>query len=96
MADEQVPDIYSDLFNIYENSLGVLVVLTRSEVVLQPGQPVKQIGKTVGLLRFSPENWKVILMVGRKQLKDREVTQGVPYKIPSDILTPLKLTEADW
>ena len=96
MPDEQAPDIYSDLFNIYENALGVMVILTRSEITPQSGGPPRQGGKTVAVLRFTPENWKVILMVGRKQLKDREVAQGVPYKIPSDILTPMKLTEADW
>ena len=96
MAEEQAPDIYSDLFNIYENALGVMVVLTRSEITPQPGGPPKQGGKTVAVLRFSPENWKVILMVGRKQLKGREATQGVPYKVPPDIMTPLNLTEADW
>ena len=96
MADEQAPDIYSDLFNLYENALGIMVVLTRSEVVMQPGQALKQMGKTVATLRFSPENWKVILMTGRKQLKAREVTNGVPYKVPAEILTPLGLTEADW
>ena len=96
MAEEQVPDIYSDLFNIYENAFGVMVILARSEMTPQPGGLPKQGGKPVAVLRFSLENWKIILMAGRKLLKAREVTLGAPYKVPSEVMTPLNLTEADW
>ena len=95
-TDNQIPDIYSDLFNILENPLGVMVVLTKSEPPM-PGQTGgTQRAKQVAVLRFSPENWKVILMVGRKQLRARETTQGVPIKIAAELLTSLNLTEADW
>ena len=97
MADDssQVPDVYSDIFNILENPLGVMVLLHRSEPP-ERGTPTAQKTKPVAILRFSPENWKVILMTGRNQLKKRELTNGVPYKVPAEILTPLGLTEADW
>ena len=96
MAEEaaQVPDVYSDIFNILENPLGVMVLLHRTSPPPRPG--ATQEVKPVAILRFSPENWKVILMTGRNQLKKREVANGVAYKIPAEILTPLGLTEADW
>ena len=97
MAEDntQVPDIYSDIFNIMENALGVMVLLHKTEAP-ERGPGTTQKVKPVAILRFSPENWKVILMTGRNQLKKRELANGVPYKVPAEILTPLGLTEADW
>lgn len=93
---EVVPDIYSDLFNILENPLGVMVVLARTDPPIK-GQPTgTQQARSVAVLRFSPENWKVMMMSGRKQLKAREVSLGVPIKIAPELLASLNLTEADW
>ena len=97
MADDssQVLDVYSDIFNILANPLGVMVLLHRSEPP-EGNPPTAQKPKLVAILRFSTENWKIILMTGRNQLKKRELANGVPYKVPAEILTPLGLTEADW
>ena len=94
MADHEAPDIFSDLFNIQENALGLMVILARTEPPLSPG--AAQSSKPVAVLRFSPENWKVLLMTGRKQIKSREARQGAPIKIADDVLKTLGLTEADW
>lgn len=96
MPDNDIPDIFSDLFNILENPLGVIVVLSKTSPpnVSQPNMP--QQTKSVAILRFSPVNWKVILMSGRKQLKARETSQGAPFKIAPELLSSLNLTEADW
>lgn len=102
MADElqkQIcPDVYSDLFNIYENALGVVVLLHKSipPVAGKPGSVDVTKADTVVILRFSPQNWKTILMTGRKQLKARETALGTPIKLPEDLLKNLNLTEADW
>ena len=97
MPDEsQPPDIFSDLFNIMENPLGVMVVLARSEPPIKNKPGTTQESRAVAVLRFSPENWKVMLMSGRKQLKAREATQGAPIKIDGTLLTALNLVEADW
>lgn len=95
---EEMPDIYSDLFNIHENPLGITFVLHRSGIPQGSSVSSNQAKgtKTVAILRFSPENWKVILMTGRKQLKNREQANGVPYKVAGELLQSLGLTEADW
>ena len=96
MADIETPDIYSDLFNIMENPLGVMVMLARTDPPVK-GQPAgTQQSTPVVVLRFSPENWKILMMSGRKQLKTRETNQGAPFKIDAALLTSLNLTEADW
>ena len=92
---KEVPDIFSDLFNILENPLGVMVVLAKTTMP-ERGPTPEQKSVPVAVLRFSPENWKVILMSGRKQLKTREASQGAPFKIAPELLTSLNLTEADW
>lgn len=92
---DAVPDIYSDIFNIMENPLGVMVLLHQSQPPDRPGA-VPPVPKLITVLRFSPENWKVMLMTGRTQLKKREASNGAPYKIAPEILTSLGLTEADW
>lgn len=96
MADEKavIPDIYSDLFNIMENALGVNLILHKSSPPSKPGEVTP--AQTVAILRFTPENWKLILMTGRNQLKKRELATGATLKIPTEILTPLGITEADW
>lgn len=91
MAD--YPDIYSDRFFITDDALSVTVSLAR----LMPkgnGKPLE--AETVALLRFAPENFKLLLMTARKQIKAREGSNGQAYKIPQEILTALNLTEADW
>jgi hypothetical protein len=93
--DSECPDLYSDLFQLYENPLGVMLVLHKSPVPSN-GPPSSSKPNALAILRFSPENWKVILMTGRKQLKTREQTNGTPFKIPAEILGPLGLTEGDW
>lgn len=94
----EITDVYSDLFNIYENALGVVVLLHKSRPPDgdKPGPVGVMKADTVVILRFSPQNWKTILMTGRKQLKARETALGAPIKLPDDLLKSLNLTEADW
>lgn len=92
-----IPDIFSDRFDINENALGVLVVLVRSRPVPTASTaPVGVSGDPVAMLRFSPENWKLLLMTGRRQLKAREQANGQSYKLPQDLLGALGLAEGDW
>ena len=93
---KEIPDVYSDLFNIHENPLSVVLVLSQADLIPPINSNAPQQVKTVAVLRFSPANWKTILMTGRKQMKAREQSQGAPYKVPDEILKPLGLTEADW
>ena len=91
MPDEHpVPDIYSDRFNVNTDPFGVHFVLSRAN------PPPKQGAENVAILRFSLQNWKVILMTGRKQLREHETKAGSPIHLPKDVLEALKLTEADW
>ena len=94
MADENtaIPDIYSDRFNLFVDALGVSLLLSRVDITAT-GTPAN---KPVAILRFTPENWKIIMMVGRKQLKAQEVGNGAVLKLPQQLLESLKLTEADW
>ena len=95
-TNKDIPDVYSELFDIRENPLSVVLILSQADF-LSPAQASGQHQvKQVAILRFSPANWKTILMTARKQMKAREQSQGAPYKVPDEILKPLGLTEADW
>ena len=89
----QPPDIHSDIFNILVNAVGVNLVLARTGVTSE-GKPGEH--RTVAVVRMSLENWKAMLMTGRRQLKDHEKTQGIAIQLPKPLLDSLGLTEAEW
>lgn len=95
MAEEKsVPDLYSDLFSSHVNVLGVILVLSKNQPPLGPGDGPRK-PEPVAILRFSLENWKAILMTARKQLKAHEAEQGV-LPLSKQLRDSLGLTEADW
>ena len=99
MADENtaIPDIYSDRFNLFVDALGVSLLLSRVDPITSTeGIVGKTTNKPVAILRFTPENWKVIMMVGRKQLKAQELSNGAVLKLPQALFESLKVSEADW
>ena len=87
---DEFPDIYSDRFNVMISSLGVNLYLSRSAEEAQ-GKPTP-----VATLRFSLENWKLILMTARHQMKNHETAGGNPIFLPASLLSTMGLSAADW
>lgn len=93
---DKLPDTFGDLFNIYDNPLQVMLVRHKSLPPEKQGDKMVQRAQTVSIERFTPEEFKLICMIGRKQMKAREATNGKPLHIPEELLKGLNLTEADW
>ena len=93
MPDNVVPDIYFDRFNIVVDAMGVTVDMGRS---IPPHDGVAPKNLTAGLFRTSLENWKVLLMTGRKQLKAHEQEHNIKIQLPKPLLDSLGLSEGEW
>ena len=89
----QPPDIHSDIFSILINAVGVNLVLARTGITPE-GKPGEH--RTVAVVRMSLENWKAMLMTGRRQLKDHEKNQGIAIQLPKPLLDSLGLMETEW
>ena len=88
------PDIFSDLFQTHISPVGVTVVFALTDPVA--AVTGKEVNKPVGTYRTSLENWKLILMSGRKQLKDLEAKGSFSVPLSQQLLDHLKLTPQDW
>ena len=91
---DQIPDIYSDLFSINANAVGVTLILSKTHLPLNAGD--KAGAEAVAVLRFSSENIKLILMTARRHMKEVEAKKGKPIHLSEEVLKSLNLTEADW
>ena len=93
MPDNIVPDIYFDRFDILVDAVGVTISLALSGPPLNGQAPITQ---TKALFRTSLENWKAMMMTGKKQLKAHEQQHNVKVQLPKALMDGLGLSEDQW
>ena len=91
---DQVPDIYTDAFQVTTTPSGVNMTFSIREA--HPS-PAKQVPLTeLARVRMSPEHAKVVTMMLTKHLKRYERDSGIKIALPANIFTQLGIAEEDW
>jgi hypothetical protein len=94
MADDDVPDVYSDQFRINTTPYGATLAFAKSQPDTPAGQAPRS--KDQVIVRMSLEHLKVMVMVLKKNLRGYEQRTGITVELPFDMLNQMGLSKEDW
>ena len=94
MADDDVPDVYSDQFRINTTPYGATLAFAKSQPDTPAGQAPRS--KDQVIVRMSLEHLKVMVMVLKKNLHGYEQRTGITVELPFDMLNQMGLSKEDW
>lgn len=94
MADDTVPEYYSDVFDFALSPYGVSVsfgVTSRRAPAGRPPQP-----QDLAVVRMSLEQAKILSMLLRKNLSTYERENGLEIALPHAVYNTLGVAREDW
>jgi hypothetical protein len=94
MADNEVPDVYSDQFRINTTPYGATLAFAKTKPDTPAGQAPRSEDQVI--VRMSLEHLKVMVMVLRKNLRGYEQRTGITVELPFDMLNSMGLSKEDW
>ncbi len=89
--EEEVPEFYSDVFEVVGGPYGVVMNFREG-----PSEPRQETPQTVARIRMSWEHAKTMIYVMWRFIKKTEQDTGVSYPIPTKVLSDLKIGYEDW
>jgi hypothetical protein len=94
MADDDVPDVYSDQFRVNTTPYGATLAFAKTQADTPAGQAPRS--KDQVIVRMSLEHLKVMIMVLKKNLRGYEQRTGITVELPFDMLNQMGLSKEDW
>lgn len=94
MADENIPEYYSDVFELAMSPYGAALAFGLTDPSSGPGEPPAAECRAV--VRMSLQQAKVLSMVLRKNLAQYERENSIEITLPASVYTALGVKRSDW
>lgn len=91
MEQKDIPDVYSDMFEILGGAYGLVFNFRKG-----PCEPSMQGFETVARVHMSWEHAKAMTYISWRHIKRMEEHAGISYPLPNKVLSDMAIPKEDW